>query len=192
MQNDSAGDHHMKRKLTGQSRCALAFFVLTLLICSLLTEAKSPSVKAAATTRNSLSTTKAAQRKQKVTSPEMQIRAVLDEQVAAWNERRLEDFMKGYWHSPDLTFFSGGTKLAGWDATLARYRKNYQSEGREMGRLTFSELDITMLGPASAFVRGRFTLVMSDGKTPTGIFTLVFRKFADGWKVIHDHTSSGQ
>jgi beta-aspartyl-peptidase (threonine type) len=120
------------------------------------------------------------------------IRAVLEAQVAAWNAGRLEDFMEGYWRSPDLTFFSAGRKLSGWEATLDRYRKTYQAEGKEMGKLVFSELDIQPLGPAAALVRGRWELTMSDGKKPGGLFTLIFRRFSRGWKIIHDHTSSNQ
>ncbi|MBI1763548.1 MAG: SgcJ/EcaC family oxidoreductase [Acidobacteria bacterium] len=118
------------------------------------------------------------------------IRKVLDEQVAAWNAGNLEAFMVGYWKSPDLTFVSGGRKLNGWDATLERYRKTYQAEGKEMGKLAFLDLDVQQLGPAAAFVRGQFQLKLSDGKELSGRFTLVFRKFKDGWKIIHDHTSS--
>ncbi|HQR31907.1 MAG TPA: nuclear transport factor 2 family protein [Blastocatellia bacterium] len=117
------------------------------------------------------------------------IRAVLDAQVAAWNAGKLEEFMTGYWRSPKLTFFSGGRKLESWDATLERYRKNYQSEGKEMGKLQFLDLDIQTFG-TGAVVRGRFELTMSDGKKPTGLFTLVFRKFNKDWKIIHDHTST--
>ena len=118
-----------------------------------------------------------------------EIRAVLDRQVGAWNRRDLEGFMRGYWHSPDLTFYSGGTVVSGWESTLDRYRKRYQSEGNDMGKLDFSELRIELLGPSAAFVRGRFHLRMTTGES-SGIFTLTFRKFADGWKIVHDHTST--
>lgn len=121
---------------------------------------------------------------------EKAVRTVLDKQVAAWNSGNLEEFMVGYWKSPELSFFSGGRKLKGWDATIDRYRKTYQAEGKEMGKLTFSELDVQVLGPEAAIVRGRFELIFKDGTKPTGIFTLVFRRFNDGWKIIHDHTST--
>jgi beta-aspartyl-peptidase (threonine type) len=121
-----------------------------------------------------------------------QIRAVLDAQVAAWNAGQLEEFMAGYWRSPELTFFSGGRQLAGWDATLERYRQSYQTGGKEMGKLEFSELEILPLGKGSALVRGRWGLSLSDGKTPGGLFTLIFRRFKNGWKIVHDHTSSNQ
>jgi ketosteroid isomerase-like protein len=30
--------------------------------------------------------------------------------------------------------------------------------------------------------------VMPDGKQPRGVFTLIFRKFPEGWRIIHDHS----
>ena len=100
--------------------------------------------------------------------------------------------MAGYWNSPELTFFSGAKQRSGWQATIQRYRNTYQSEGREMGKLEFSHLTIQPLGTDSAFVRGAWKLSMSDGTTPHGLFTLVFRKFPDGWKIVHDHTSAAE
>jgi beta-aspartyl-peptidase (threonine type) len=120
---------------------------------------------------------------------EAAIRAVLDAQVAAWNKGDLEGFMKGYWASPELTFFSGGQRTQGWQATLERYRKRYQAEGQEMGKLTFSDLQIELLGPDSAFVRGRWQLERKKDR-PGGLYTLIFKRFPEGWRIVHDHTSS--
>jgi len=120
------------------------------------------------------------------------IRQVLQSQVEAWNHHDLDGFMAGYWRSPDLTFFSSTTETKGWEPTLARYRKNYQAEGRSMGTLSFSDLRVDVLSPDAAFVRRRFQLVMPNGKQPHGLFTLVFRKFPDGWHIIHDHTCADQ
>src|SRR5271166_5576093 len=117
------------------------------------------------------------------------IRKVIEQQQAAWNRQDLDAFMAGYWNSPELTFFSGAHESKGWQAALDRYRKNYQGEGHEMGKLEFANLRIEMLGPDAAFVRGEFHLTMSDGKTPHGLFTLIFRKFPGGWKIIHDHSA---
>ena len=120
------------------------------------------------------------------------IEHVLRTQQEAWNRHDLEAFMDGYWKSPDLTFFSGAKESKGWQATIDRYRATYQSTGKEMGKLEFSELRIEPLGPEAAFVRGAWQLTMSDGKTPHGRFTLIFRKFPDGWKIVHDHTSAAE
>ncbi len=120
------------------------------------------------------------------------VEQVLHTQQNAWNQHDLDAFMSGYWNSADLTFFSGAKQTSGWQATLDRYKATYASPGHEMGTLEFSALRIEMLGPEAAFVRGSWHLTMSDGKTPHGLFTLIFRKFPDGWKIIHDHTSAAE
>jgi len=114
---------------------------------------------------------------------------VLEQQQAAWNRHNLEAFMDGYWHTDDLTFFSGAHETSGWQAALDRYKKAYTGDGKEMGKLEFANVRVEMLGPDAAFVRGEFHLTMSDGKAPHGLFTLVFRKFPEGWKIIHDHSA---
>jgi beta-aspartyl-peptidase (threonine type) len=117
------------------------------------------------------------------------IRQVIVRQQSAWNSHDLVAFMSGYWNSPDLTFFSGAHETTGWQAALERYQKAYQGPGHDMGKLEFANLRIEILSPDSAFVRGEFHLTMPDGKTPHGLFTLVFKKFPDGWKIVHDHSS---
>ena len=117
------------------------------------------------------------------------IRGVLIKQVDAWNRGDLEGYMAGYWRSPELEFFSGTNVTRGWDATLQRYRNKYQSAGKEMGKLDFFDLAVTPLAPDAAYVTGHWHLKMKDGSEPGGLFTLLVRKFPEGWKIIHDHTS---
>ena len=119
-----------------------------------------------------------------------EVRSLLLSQQAAWNRHDLESFMTGYWNSPELTFFSGARVTSGWQGTLERYKKTYQSQGAEMGTLEFTDLQIEPLGSDAAFARGAWHLTMSGGKTPHGVFTLVLRKFPAGWRIIHDHTSA--
>jgi ketosteroid isomerase-like protein len=117
------------------------------------------------------------------------VKKLLDDQVVAWNKGDLEGFMAGYWKSAKLSFFSGDKKTVGWQATLDRYRKRYQAGGKEMGKLSFDELSIELLGDSHALVRGRFHLQLGK-ESPTGVFTLVLRKLPEGWRIVHDHTSS--
>jgi uncharacterized protein (TIGR02246 family) len=116
------------------------------------------------------------------------VRAVLTEQVACWNKADLDGFLKTYWNDDKLTFYSGGTVSKGWKAVAERYRKNYQADGKEMGKLTFSDMEVEILGPDAAMARAKWELKLSK-EMVGGLFTLVLRKFPDGWKIVHDHTS---
>ena len=120
------------------------------------------------------------------------VRAVLDRQVADWNKGDLAGFLAGYWKSPKVVFLSGGQRFDGWEAMRERYRKRYQAEGRAMGRLAFSGLDVEPLGPEAALARGRWQLTMPEGSMPGGLFTVIFRKLPEGWKIVHDHTSADE
>jgi beta-aspartyl-peptidase (threonine type) len=120
------------------------------------------------------------------------VRGVLDRQVIDWNKGDLDGFLDGYWKSPKVVFQSGGQRFDGWDAMRERYRARYQGTGRAMGRLQFSALEIESLGPESALARGRWSLVMPDGTNPGGLFTVIFRKLRDDWKIVHDHTSADE
>lgn len=118
------------------------------------------------------------------------VRRLLDRQVEDWNRKDLDKFLEGYWHSPSAVFQSGANRFNGFEALRAHYRKSYQAEGREMGRLEFVGIEVVTLGPDAALARGRWQLTMSDGKRPGGLFTLVLRKLPEGWRIVHDHTSS--
>jgi len=117
------------------------------------------------------------------------IQKVLDDQVVAWNKRDLEGFMVGYWKSPELSFYSGGTITKGWQATLDRYKKKYQGEGKEMGKLAFKEVSAEMIGSDHALVKGRWHLTLTKDSVG-GLFTLVMKKLPEGWRIVHDHTSN--
>ncbi len=119
-----------------------------------------------------------------------EVQAVLKKQVDDWNRGDLDAFLGGYWKSPRVVFQSGGNRSQGWDAMRDRYRKRYQTEGKVMGRLEFKGLEIEPLGPDAAMARGSWHLTMPDGTTPNGLFTVILRRLPDGWKIIHDHTSS--
>jgi ketosteroid isomerase-like protein len=118
------------------------------------------------------------------------IRAVLRQQQADWNKGDLDAFLTGYWNSPRVVFQSGGNRYDGWEAMRDRYRARYKAEGKAMGEVGFSAIDIEMLGTEAALVRGAWRLALPDGSKPGGLFTLIFRKFPEGWKIVHDHTSA--
>ena len=115
------------------------------------------------------------------------ILAVLNAQQAAWNRGDLDAFLTGYWHSPELTFSGSSGISRGWDGVLARYKKNYPDRAA-MGELDFSELEFRFLGPNAALVLGHWHLKREKGDIG-GVFSLVWQRFPEGWKIVHDDTS---
>ena len=116
------------------------------------------------------------------------VRAVLDAQRDAWNRGDVAGYMDGYARSADTVFVSGDNVTRGWQTVLERYQKNYNSR-EKMGTLTFSDLEITPIGNDTAIVLGRWQLQRANDE-PHGRFTLILRRTKQGWKIVHDHTSS--
>ena len=114
------------------------------------------------------------------------IRAVMNKQAADWNRGDIPAFMEGYWKSEQLTFVSSRV-TKGWQQTLDNYKKSYPDK-TAMGTLTFSDLEITAVSKDAAVVLGSWSL-KREKDNPGGKFTLIFRKFKEGWRIIHDHTS---
>ena len=116
------------------------------------------------------------------------IRTVLGAQQAAWNRGDIPAFLEGYWNSPELTFAGSDGLVRGYEGLLTRYRKSYPDK-QTMGELDFSGLEIRPLGPTAALVLGQWHLKRQAGDVG-GVFSLVFQRFPDGWRIIHDHTSA--
>lgn len=116
------------------------------------------------------------------------IRSVLDAQVAAWNQGDLEGFMIGYWRSEATVFISGDSVTYGWQTVFDRYKKGYETR-EKMGTLEFSSLDFKVISKDAAVVHGTWQLTRANDK-PHGRFTLIFRRTSQGWRIVHDHTSS--
>src|ERR1700683_4308958 len=119
---------------------------------------------------------------------EAQIRAVLDMQAAAWNRGDVDAFMEGYWKSEETEFLGANGLVRGWHAVLARYRRNYPNR-KAMGNLTFSDLEVHMMCQDAAYAIGQFHLER-ESDHPSGIFTLIFREFPEGWRIVADHSTA--
>jgi ketosteroid isomerase-like protein len=120
--------------------------------------------------------------------PRQAAAAVLAAQQAAWNRGDIVSFMKGYWDSPELTFSGSNGITHGYQPVLAHYQQSYPDQ-KAMGHLEFSLLEMRALGKDAVLVLGRWHLARESDEVG-GNFTLVFEHFPEGWKIIHDHTSS--
>jgi uncharacterized protein (TIGR02246 family) len=121
---------------------------------------------------------------------EQAIRDLLRQQVEAWNRGDIDAFMNGYARSDTTTFVSGDDVHHGWNVVLQRYKARYPDKAR-MGKLTFRDLEVHTLSSDAAVATGRWHLQRSND-TPHGRFTLILRRLPEGWRIVHDHTSSAE
>jgi len=115
-----------------------------------------------------------------------EIQTILYRQKEAWNKGNIEGFMEDYWNSKNLTFQSGNKRLYGWDTLLSRYKTNFS--GENMGKLDFTDIKIKVMSNSIAYVLGRWKLEFKDS-SKEGLFTIIFQRKPEGWKIIHDHSS---
>ena len=128
-------------------------------------------------------------------SPVAIIQNAITAQADAWNRGDIPAFMETYENSPDTTFV-GVTVRKGYETILQRYRQGYTTP-EQMGHLTFSNIDVRLLPsscgqPEYAVVTGNFHLdrtTHGEAKKDDGIFSLVWRRGPNGWKIVLDHTS---
>ncbi len=76
------------------------------------------------------------------------IESVLKSQQNAWNQGNIEGYMLSYWESDSLLFTSGGDIQRGWNGTLEKYKRSYDSKAK-MGKLKFSNYEINLLSDES-------------------------------------------
>ena len=119
-----------------------------------------------------------------------EIRTMLQKSHAAWNRGDLAAFASDYEDSPDTTFIGKEVTHGGIQAILARYQRGYPTRDA-MGTLTYSELEVRVLAPGLVLANGKYALkrTPAGGGDASGRFTLVIRRTAMGWKIIHDHSS---
>jgi uncharacterized protein (TIGR02246 family) len=115
------------------------------------------------------------------------ISAVLNAQVAAWNRGDVDAFLEGYWRSPEVSFGGSSGFTKGWDSVRDHYKKSY-ADRAAMGTLDFSGLEFRFLGQDAALVLGHWHLKREKGDI-AGVFSLVWQRFPEGWRIVHDHTS---
>ena len=118
------------------------------------------------------------------------ITKVLRDAEAGWNAGDIPAYMDSYWRSDQLRFASGGTVSYGWQPVLERYLRTYPDPAT-MGQLVFADLDVQLTGPNHAVAFGSWRLVRAEDE-PHGLFTLLFRRLPEGWRVVADHTSSAR
>lgn len=111
-----------------------------------------------------------------------EVLSLLDTQAAAWTRGDLDAFCSIY--ADDAVFVSPSGVTKGRAEVLARYKKKYPTPA-DMGALTLEPLDVRA-GTDEVSVAARWTLRYPQKPAATGHTVVVFRRLANGWRIVHD------
>jgi beta-aspartyl-peptidase (threonine type) len=117
------------------------------------------------------------------------IAAQLDRSAADWNRGDLDAFLSDYAPESTTTFIDGRRAQAGIGFIRSNYAPRF-APGARRDSLHFEELRVRGLSPTLALVTARFILQREADVTASGPFTLVMEHRPEGWKILHDHSSS--
>lgn len=118
---------------------------------------------------------------------ETEIRKVIQDQQDAWNRGDLAGYMNGYWKSDKVVFVAGDARR-GWQNVFDYYKTKY-SDRAKMGTLTLSDIEVTTHGTDAALVLASWKVDVGSNNVH-GKTTLIFQRFPEGWRIVHDHSSA--
>jgi uncharacterized protein (TIGR02246 family) len=113
----------------------------------------------------------------------------LDRAAADWNRGDLDAFVSDYAPESTTTFVDGRRARHGFDFIRRNYAPRFAPRARR-DSLHFEEVETRPLGDRFALVTARYVLARAGTVTASGPFTLVMENRPEGWKIIHDHSSS--
>ncbi len=116
--------------------------------------------------------------------------SLLDESERAWNGGDLDGFLYWYKRGEQTSFMGSSGAIYGWETIRDRYAPRFEL-GAARDSLRFEGLGTRPLAPWLGLATARYVLFQNDSVTAWGIFTLVLERTAEGWRIVHDHSSAG-
>ena len=122
-----------------------------------------------------------------------ELRAAVDSLLTAseraWNGGDLDGFLHWYRRGPETSFLGSSGLIRGWEEIRARYEPSFEP-GAARDSLRFEDLEARPLAPSLGLATARYILFQGDSVTSSGVFTLVVERAAEGWRIMHDHSSA--
>jgi uncharacterized protein (TIGR02246 family) len=112
------------------------------------------------------------------------IRGVMAANAAAWNEGNLPAFLGGYADSGDVRLLADGAVASGVSDVRKHYEAMVAAAGA-MGRLSFTNLDVTLTAIDVATVVGRYAHESGPQKS-AGAMTVVLKQIDGRWRIMQD------
>ena len=107
-----------------------------------------------------------------------------------WNARNLDAYLEIFWKSPDFMYSVDDEIVWGWAELKAELLREYP-DASTMGTVNSDRLEIRILTADLATIANSWSMQFPKARI-IGTTTGTLCKFADGWRVISAHTSTGE
>lgn len=115
-----------------------------------------------------------------------EICAMMDRGASAWNRGDLESFMEDY---VDSATYVGSRGLLHGRAAIGMHYAPRFATGATRDSLSFRGLEVRLVAEELAQVVAVYVLMRGDSVTASGPTSLLMRRAAGRWRIIHDHSS---
>jgi uncharacterized protein (TIGR02246 family) len=106
-----------------------------------------------------------------------------------WNQHDIDGYLSVYWNSPQLLVIIQEEQYQGWQSLKAAYTGGYP-DPNTMGSLHPSRMQIKLIRQDLAVAVTWWTVSYQTSKVRVvGNTTMNLQKFADGWKIVMEHSS---
>ncbi|WP_233839929.1 DUF4440 domain-containing protein [Dyella sp. 2HG41-7] len=119
------------------------------------------------------------------------IQQTLDATAKYWSAGDMDAFMRAsYEHTSTVRYIGSKDVVVGYDAIAAMYTSHYKPNANaDMGHLTLQLIDVQQLSPDYAMAIGRYNVTWKNGKSASGMTTLLFHRTGSQWLIALDHSS---
>ncbi|HYH16074.1 MAG TPA: nuclear transport factor 2 family protein [Flavisolibacter sp.] len=115
-----------------------------------------------------------------------EIVALMNQSSQDWNAGKLDAFMSLYDTASTFMTSKGPIGLQGM---RENYQKGFFDGDKPKQNLRYEDLVVRPLGNDHALLTGKFVLSGNGLSEKRGIYTLVFIRRGNTWKMLHDHSS---
>jgi len=115
-----------------------------------------------------------------------EIVALMNQSSQDWNAGNLDAFMALYDTASTFMLSKGPVGLKGM---RENYQKVFFNGDKPKQNLRYEDMEVRPLGKDHALLTGKFVLYGNGLPEKRGIYTLIFVRRGNTWKMLHDHSS---
>src|SRR5688500_5768863 len=117
-----------------------------------------------------------------------EVKAALDEQVAAWNEGTSEKPTSVYHDSPEMLWVNRTGIRKGFEPVRAAYRRDSNSRP-SIGTYSYEPLHIERLSPSCVYFVIQWKIDRNGRSAMNGVTSMVWKRVNKKWVIAAEHAS---